>query len=80
MILQAGVGTRFVDVSLSDSEFIEATRGLFVGTAGDVKITARDERGDTTVILQNHPIGYAPISVVKVWSTGTAASDIVAIY
>ena len=69
-----------VPVTPSDSTTLAKTRLLYVGTAGDLAVSLESERGTVSVTFPNHPVGYAPLRVVKVLSTGTAASDIVALY
>ena len=51
-------------------------RSLLLGAAGAVKIT--DASGNTTTPTM--PAGYNPIQVVRVWSTGTTATGIHALY
>ncbi len=66
-----------VAVSASDSTVIPATRGLYIGTAGD--ITVRMANGDV-VSFPDAPAGERPWQVDKVYLTGLAAADIVALY
>lgn len=48
--------------------------GLWVGVAGNVKITTQD---DSTFTLPNVAAGFwHPQSVKRVWATGTDATDI----
>ncbi len=64
-------------VTPSDSTVLTGVRGLWVGTAGDVAIVARD---GTTAVLANVADGtLVPVEATKVKSTGTTASDIVAL-
>jgi hypothetical protein len=70
---------RATAVTLSDSTTIQNTRALFIGGAGNVKVSMV-EGGDVTFTV---PAGtLLPIQVVKVWSTGTtvSASLIIALY
>lgn len=62
-------------ITPSDSDdLVDATRGLFVGTAGDIKcIFAND---DTEVLMPNVPIGFHPMSVRRIFATDTTADDI----
>ncbi len=67
-------------VSKSDTNNLDSKRAqLFVGTGGNIKV---DLAGGSTVILKNVPSGtyLRGIYVNKVYSKGTTASDIVAIY
>lgn len=52
-------------------------RGLYIGTAGNLKVTTLD---GTAVDLPDHPAGYAPLRVKRVWATGTGALGIRAMY
>ena len=73
-------------VTPSDSANISADAGnthgynkvmLFVGVGGDVKVTMA---GGTAVTFKNVASGqFCPITVSRVWSTGTTATNIVAI-
>ena len=59
----------------SDSaDLNKVTRALYVGTAGDIRVTLLD--GDT-VTFRTMPVGWHPLRVSRVWQTGTTASDIV---
>lgn len=65
-------------VTPNDSTVIQATRGLYFGGAGNVKVTMADG-GDIT--LTNITAGIIhPISVTKVHSTATTATSIIAVY
>lgn len=69
---------RAAAVTLSDSTTIGATRGLFVGGAGAVKVTMKN---GTDVTFSAVPAGTTLlISVTKVYSAGTTATAIVALY
>lgn len=51
---------------------------LFVGGAGNIKVTTW---GGNTLVLTGIPAGtLLPLSVVRVWSTSTTASNIVALF
>lgn len=60
-----------------DNELSQVTRALYVGTTGDVAVTMK---GGGNVTYPNVPVGWMPIRVTKVLSTGTTASDIVAVW
>lgn len=67
-----------VHVVTDDSATIQKTRGLYVGTSGDVRVTMA---GGHTVTYKNLSAGIIhPIEVVAVKSTGTTATDILAVY
>lgn len=66
-------------VSPSDSNDLPfLTRGLYVGTAGHVKVTMAD--GSVGVLKSLSGGIVHPLSVRRVWSTGTTALDIIALY
>ena len=62
----------------SNSTNIAPTRGLYVGTAGDVTV---DMAYGTTVAFVSVQAGtILPIQVTRIYSTGTSASNMVALY
>lgn len=64
-------------VTPSDSAALYVTRALYVGTAGNVAVA--DLNGNVT--YANVPSGsILPVQVTKVLSSGTTASNIVALY
>jgi hypothetical protein len=65
-------------VTKSDTvELPNVTRGLLVGSIGDVKVTFL---GGHTVTLFNLAAGVIhPVRVTQVWSTGTEPTEIVAL-
>lgn len=67
------------DVTPSDSaDLAMTTRGLYVGVAGNVKITLA---GGSTVTLTDLASGVVhPLRVSRVWSTDTTATGIVAVW
>lgn len=66
-------------VTKSDSTALKPTRALFVGGAGSVKVDMADT--GTAVTFTGVQAGtLLPIQVVKVYSTDTTATDIVALY
>lgn len=65
-------------IPVSVDSAVEATRGLYIGTGGDVAVIPRD--GGSVKTFKNVPDGtILPMSVIKV-ATGTTASDILALY
>jgi hypothetical protein len=65
-------------VTPNDSTGIRPTRGLFIGGAGNVKV---DMALGNTVTFSNLLGGIIlPIQVIKVYSTDTTATNIVALY
>jgi hypothetical protein len=67
-------------VTPSDTDDLASIcRGLWVGTGGDVKVLVGDDA--TAVTFANVADGtLIPIRTRRVYSTGTTASDIVALY
>lgn len=66
-----------VAVTPSDSTVIPMTRALWVGIGGNIKVT--DINGDVTYVGVISG-SIVPFQVNKVWSTGTTATNIVALY
>jgi len=65
-------------VTPSDSTDINGSRGLWVGTGGDIQVTMSSEQ---VLTFEAVPSGYLlPIQVTRVWATGTTASGIIALY
>jgi len=61
-----------------DSDLSHVTRGLYVGTSGDVKV---DMANGDTVTFNSMSAGVVHwLRVKRVYSTGTTASDIVGVY
>ena len=59
-----------------DADNCTNSRGILCDVAGDAKVTTRD--GTTlTIPLQK---GYNPLRLSRVWSTGTTATGIFALY
>lgn len=63
---------------LSQSDSGEFPRGLYVGTTGNIALVAMNDSASVT--LTAVPVGFVPIRCRKVLSTGTTASNIVALY
>lgn len=53
-------------------------RAIFVGTAGDVALVPPD--GGTAVVFPNVPVGFMPCQALRVDSTNTGASNMVALF
>lgn len=65
-------------VTASDTANINPTRGVYIGGAGDLKV---DTAGGTTITLSATAAGsILPISVKRIYATGTTATNIVALY
>lgn len=67
--------SRLIAVTPSDATDLTGTRGLYVGTSGDLII--KDMNGTQTTIA-NAPVGYHPLRVTRVMAA-TTATDIVAL-
>lgn len=64
-------------VTTSDSvDLTNTARALYVGTVGDLVVTTK---GGETVTLVSVK-GLLPLSISRVWSTGTTAASIVALW
>lgn len=67
-----------VVVTPSDSTLLAVTRGLFVGTGGEVLVDMAEQ--GTDILFLNVPNGtFMPIQVIRV-KAGSTASDIIALY
>lgn len=55
-------------------------RGLYVGVSGDVAVTPAGNADGTSVVFKAAPVGFLPVACKRVWATGTAATNIVALY
>lgn len=75
----ATVGARrAAAVTLSDSAVIENTRALYIGGAGNLKVSMV-EGGDVT--FTGLTAGQLlPVQVTKCWSTGSTATLVIALY
>jgi hypothetical protein len=66
-----------VNVTPSDTDDIEITKALYLGSSGDLKVDMAD---GSTVIFKSLTFGFMPLCVKRVYATGTTATDIVALY
>lgn len=75
---EQGASTYFVPVTPNDTTGLSySTRALYVGTAGNLNVSAYDDK-DTPTLFVNVAAGTTlDIAVSKVYSTGTTASNIV---
>lgn len=70
-----------IDVSSGDIELTNLTRGLYVGTSGDIVVQFSDDADAAPVTLKNLAAGvWHPLQVQKIIETGTTAADILAGY
>lgn len=74
--LEAGF-TRGESVTPNDSADLSNVSRLYIGVSGDVKV---DTIGGSTITFKNHPVGYMPGFVKRVYATGTTASQILALW
>lgn len=60
----------------------KGTAGLYVGTGGNLTVVmvGADDNSDTTLFANVADGTFLPIQVKRVMATGTAASDIKALY
>jgi len=66
-------------VTPSDSSGLDrTTSALYIGSSGDVKVNL--ENSGEAVIFKAVPVGLLPLRVTKVYSTGTDASSIIALW
>lgn len=63
-------------VTPSDTTVLAPTRAIYVGVAGNLAVT--DYQGNSTYVAAQ--IGWHPLEVTKVLSTGTTATNIRACY
>lgn len=72
-----------VAVTVSDTANIvfpsgtASSKGLYVGTTGDISAVMAD---GTTFVLKTVPVGFHRLAVRRINSTGTTATNLVALY
>lgn len=58
-------------------------KALYVGVTGDVVVVTAGDNSNggqgTPVMFKSHPVGYMPMQVRRVLSTGTTATNILAL-
>ncbi len=69
-----------VAIDLSSTDFTPTTyiRGIYVGVTGD--ITVDFASSGTNILLKAVPVGYLAGHFTKVYKTGTAATNLVAVW
>lgn len=72
----AGASENAVAIDVSSVNYTAEFRRLYVGTAGNVKITTKSPGSTDTVYKA--AVGYLHVQGSKVFSAGTSATDIVA--
>ena len=65
-------------VAPSDSTVLRPTRGIYVGTGGDIAVQMA--LGNTVTLVGVLGGSILPVQVVKVLSTGTTASNLIALF
>lgn len=70
---------RAAAVTKSDSTILPVTRGIYVGTAGNVAVIFAGDTAAVTMVAPAAGVEHA-WQVTKVMSTNTTASDIVALW
>lgn len=71
-----GPADNLAAVTLDDSNDLSyVTKAVHVGTAGDLKVTTANGQA---VTIKGAVAGWHKIRVKRIWSTGTAASNITA--
>jgi hypothetical protein len=66
-------------VTPNDSTVLDRTRGVYVGTTGDLTVDMHGE-GDS-ILFASVPAGsLLPLCVTKIYATGTTADEIVAVF
>lgn len=78
-VLESGPAIKAVAVTPNDSTNISTTVALYIGTAGTLKVTCADS-DSTDCTFAAVSAGILPLKVIRVWSTGTSATNIVALY
>lgn len=65
-------------VTPSDSTIINATRGIWIGTGGDLHVTMASGQELT---FEDVPGGIVmPLQVIRIYATGTSALGMIALY
>lgn len=67
-----------VAITPNDSTTFPVTRAVYVGATGNLTVRMAD--GQDNVLFSNVPVGVLPIQVDKIYTTGTGASAILALY
>ena len=66
------------EITPSDSvDLTSASRAVYIGGVGDLKVTT--VQGDTVTFKSLIPGSVLPVRVVRIFATGTTATNIVAI-
>jgi hypothetical protein len=77
---ELGASTYFVPVTPDNTNALSySTRALYVGTAGNLNVSAYDNSDVATMFINVSAGTVLDIAVSKVYDTGTTASNIVAL-
>ena len=72
-----------IEITPADTDLADFTRAIYVGTAGDLAVIMAEESvGGGTTVVTFKAVGAGsilPIRVAQIRSTGTTASDIIAL-
>ena len=67
-----------VAVTPSDTdELVSYFRSIYVGVTGDVKVVLANDASGAPVTFKAMPVGFHPICVKQILSTGTTATNII---
>lgn len=64
-------------VTSDTTDFTTYYNSLYIGVTGDLAVTPLRAPTDVSVVFKNVPVGFFPIAVRRVWTTGTAALSII---
>lgn len=62
----------------NDEDLAHATRGIYVGVAGDLTAILVDDTDPVT--FTNLPVGVWPLQIKRVLATGTEADELIGLY
>lgn len=71
--------TSAIAVTKSDVTVLAPTAALYIGVSGDVAVNMTQGNGIVTVVFKAVPVGILPIQVTQVLSTGTTATNVLAL-
>jgi hypothetical protein len=60
-----------------NTDLLVASRSIYIGNAGNLKVTFIDGNIETFV---NLAVGWHPIGVARIWATGTTANNIISVW
>jgi hypothetical protein len=66
-----------VDISAADHVFTNTTRGIYVGTAGNLQVIMQQ---GVTLTFNTLPVGFHPIRAKRVIKAGTTAAAMVGLW